>query len=102
VCCTVQISSNGVGHCSNGVDAAGQRITREALEALAGAVVGMYPSDCDMLAVKAVDFTAAAATKDKTEKTRRELIQTQTAFLKATLCPLDRKRHEEPFQCIYC
>jgi hypothetical protein len=78
VCCGVQISNDGV-------DAAVQRIT---LEALAAAVVGMYPSDCDMLAVKAVDFTAVVATKE----TRRELMQTETTFLKATLSLLGGRR----------
>jgi hypothetical protein len=131
-CRGVQISSDdlsqAVGHFPDGVDAAVQRITREAqealdreaarvlpfdksglkvvynvaLEALAGAVVGMYPSDCDALAAKAVDFTAAVATKDRMEDTRKDLSQVQTAFLKATLCLLDGRRYEEPFQWIYC
>jgi hypothetical protein len=131
-CRGVQISSDdliqAVGHFPDGVEAAVQRISREAqdaidreaarvvpfdkpglklvynmaLEALAGAVVGMYASDCEALSSKVVDYTAAVATKERTEDARGDLIQMQTAFLKATLCLLDGRRYEEPFQWIYC
>jgi hypothetical protein len=72
------------------------------LEVFGDAVVGMYASDCDALAAKAVNYIAAVAVKDRTEDARKDLIQAQTAFLKATVCLLDGRRYEEPFQWIYC
>jgi hypothetical protein len=69
---------------------------------LAGIAAGMYAADVDNLAAKVVEFTQALLERGKVDENRRELVTTQTVFLKDMACLLEGQRYDEPFQFVFC
>jgi hypothetical protein len=70
--------------------------------ALSAAVVGMYPSDMEVLAAKTVDYAKAVIGRSQIEEARRNLMKYLATFLRDMLCFLDGLRYDEPFQFIFC
>jgi hypothetical protein len=70
---------------------------------LSGITIGMYQSDVQGMGDRIADFTKRVVDKERhLESAKKELLISQTKFLRDMLCLLDGKRYDEPFQHIFC
>jgi hypothetical protein len=70
---------------------------------LSGITIGMYDVDVDNLVNRIADFVKRVVEKERhAEAAKKELLISQTKFLRDMLCLLDGKRYDEPFQHVFC